>query len=167
VIRERLLALWDPFNRGTVAGDELRRAVCQASGATTVMDADSFFQVWNCHFRIHQQVMPLVEALLPRCKVALLSNCNDLHWRFIRPQIPVVERFCDRVLSYELGLAKPDPEIFRAALRRVGNPPPETCAFFDDMPAFVQVARTLGIQAEVFTDAANFRGQLARLGLTA
>ena len=107
----------------------------------------------------------LVEALLARYKVALLSNCNEMHWRFIRPQIPVVERFCDRVLSYELGLAKPDPEIFRAALRRVGNPPPDTCAFFDDMPTFVQVARTLGIRAEVFTDAANFRGQLARLGL--
>jgi putative hydrolase of the HAD superfamily len=167
VIRERLLALWDPFNRGTVAGDELRRAVCQASGATTVMDPETFFEIWNCHFRIHQEVMPLVEALLARCKVALLSNCNEMHWRFIRPQIPVLERFCDRVLSYELGLAKPDPEIFRAALRRVGNPPPGSCAFFDDMLPFVQVARTLGIQAEVFTDAANFRGQLARLGLAA
>jgi glucose-1-phosphatase len=167
VIRERLLALWDPFNRGTVAGDELRRAVCQASGATTLMDEETFFQVWNCHFRVHHEVMPLVEALLHRCKVALLSNCNDLHWRFVRPQLPLLERFSARVLSYELGLAKPDPEIFRAALRRVGNPPPEACAFFDDVPAFVQVARTLGIQAEVFTDAANFRAQLTRLGLAA
>jgi HAD superfamily hydrolase (TIGR01509 family) len=90
-----------------------------------------------------------------------------MHWRFLRPQIPVVERFCDRVLSYELSLAKPDPEVFRAALRRVGNPPPECCVFFDDMLPFVQVARTLGIQAEVFTTAAHFREQLARLGLTA
>jgi FMN phosphatase YigB (HAD superfamily) len=47
----------------------------------------------------------------------------------------------------------------------VGSPPPEACVFFDDVPSFVQVARSLGIQAEVFTTAANFRGQLARLGL--
>jgi len=167
VIRERLLALWDPINRGALAGDELRRVVCQASGATAVMDAETFFQVCCCHFRINQEIMPMVEALLARFKVALLSNLNEMHWRFLRPQIPVVERFCDRVLSFELGLAKPDPEIFRVALRRLGNPPPETCAFFDDMPSFVEVARSLGIQAEVFTDAANFQVQLARLGLAA
>jgi HAD superfamily hydrolase (TIGR01509 family) len=131
------------------------------------MDAETFFQVCCCHFRINQEIMPMVEALLARFKVALLSNLNEMHWRFLRPQIPVVERFCDRVLSFELGLAKPDPEIFRVALRRLGNPPPETCAFFDDMPSFVEVARSLGIQAEVFTDAANFQVQLARLGLAA
>jgi FMN phosphatase YigB (HAD superfamily) len=145
--------------------DELRRAVCQASGATTVMDAETFFQVWCCHFRINQEIIPMVEALLARFRVALLSNCNEMHWRFLRPQLPVLERFCDLMLSYELGLAKPDPEIFRVVLRRVGRSPPETCAFFDDMPSLVQLARSLGIQAEVFTTAANFRGQLARLGL--
>ena len=167
VIRERLLGLWDPCNRGALAGDQLRRAVSQASGATTFMDAETFFRIWTCYFRIHHEVLPMVESLLGRAKVALISNTNEIQWRFLRPQLPLLERFSDRVLSYELGLAKPDPEIFRAALRRVGNPPPESCAFFDDMLPFVQVARTLGIQAEVFTDAANFRVQLARLGVAA
>lgn len=59
------------------------------------------------------------------------------------------------MLSYDLGLATPDPEIFRTALRRVGRPP-ESCAFFDDVPTFVDAAAVLGI---------NFRVQLSRLGL--
>jgi putative hydrolase of the HAD superfamily len=164
VIRERLMALWDPLNRGTLAGDQLRRAVCQASGATTVMDAETFFEVWTCYFRIHQEVLPMVQALLARVQVALISNTNEIQWRFLRPQLPVLERFSALVLSHELGLAKPDPEIFRSALRRVGRPP-EACAFFDDIPAFVEAARALGIQGQVFTTAANFRIQLARLGL--
>lgn len=164
VIRERLLALWDPCNRGTLAGDQLRRAISKASGATTVMDAETFLQVWTCYFRIHQEVLPMVEGLLGRAKVALISNTNELQWRFLRPQLPLLERFSALVLSHELGLAKPDPEIFRTALRRVGRPP-EACAFFDDIPAFVDAARTLGIQGQVFTTAANFRVQLARLGL--
>jgi putative hydrolase of the HAD superfamily len=167
VIRERLLALWDPLNRGVLAGEPLRCAISRASGATTVMDAETFFQVWTCYFRIHQEVIPIVEALLSRVKVALISNTNEMQWHFLRPQLPLLERFSARVLSYELGLAKPDPEIFRVALRSVGNPRPEACVFFDDVPTFVQVARSLSIQGEVFTDAANFRGQLARLGLTA
>jgi putative hydrolase of the HAD superfamily len=165
-IRERLLGFWDPCNRGALAGDELRRAVGQASGATTVMDAETFFRIWTCYFRIHQEVLPMVEALLGRAKVALISNTNEMQWRFLRPQLPVLERFSALVLSYELGRAKPDPEIFRAALRRVGRPP-EACAFFDDVPAYVDAACALGIQGQVFTTAANFRVQLAplRLGL--
>jgi HAD superfamily hydrolase (TIGR01509 family) len=87
-----------------------------------------------------------------------------MQWHFLRPQLPVLERFSALVLSYELGRAKPDPEIFRAALRRVGRPP-EACAFFDDVPAYVDAACALGIQGQAFTTAANFRGQLARLGL--
>jgi glucose-1-phosphatase len=164
VIRERLLALWDPCNRGTLAGDQLRRAISQASGATTMMDAQTFFEVWTCYFRIHQEVLPMVEALLGRAKVALISNTNEMQWRFLRPQLPLLERFSALVLSYELGLAKPDSEIFRTALRRVDRQP-ESCAFFDDVPAFVDAAAALGIKGQVFTTAANFRVQLARLGL--
>jgi HAD superfamily hydrolase (TIGR01509 family) len=164
VIRERLLALWDPCNRGTLAGDQLRRAISQASGATTVMDAQTFFEVWTCYFRIHQEVLPMIEALLGRAKVALISNTNEMQWRFLRPQLPLLERFSAHVLSYELGLAKPDSEIFRTALRRVGSPP-DACAFFDDVSAFVDAAAALGIKGQVFTTAANFRVQLARLGL--
>jgi FMN phosphatase YigB (HAD superfamily) len=165
LIQQRLLALWEPFNRGTIAGDDLRRTVCQASGASTVMDQESFFQVWNCHFRIHHEVLPVVEDLVGRVKVALISNVNEMHWRFVRPQLPLLERFSDRILSYELGLSKPGPEIFRAALRRVGLPG-QACAFFDDVPVFVEVASDLGIQGRVFTTAARFREQLAELGLT-
>jgi HAD superfamily hydrolase (TIGR01509 family) len=128
------------------------------------MDAETFFRIWTCYFRIHQEVLPLVEALLSRAQVALISNTNEMQWHFLRPQLPVLERFSALVLSYELGLAKPDPEIFRAALRRVGRQP-EACAFFDDVPAYVEAARGVGVQAEVFTTAANFRVQLARLGL--
>ena len=164
VIREHLLGLWDPCNRGALAGDQLRRAVSQASGATTEMDAETFFRIWTCYFRIHHEVLPMVESLLGRAKVALISNTNEMQWRFLRPQLPVLERFSALVLSYELGLAKPDPEIFRAALRRVGRPP-EACAFFDDVSAYVEAACAVGIQGQVFTTAANFRGQLARLGL--
>jgi putative hydrolase of the HAD superfamily len=106
----------------------------------------------------------MIEALLGRAKVALISNTNEMQWRFLRPQLPLLERFSAHLLSYELGLAKPDPEIFRAALRRVGSPP-DACAFFDDVPAFVDAAAALGIKGQVFTTAANFRVQLARLGL--
>jgi putative hydrolase of the HAD superfamily len=164
VIRQRMLGLWEPCNRGTLAGDELRRAVCEAAGASTPMDPDTFFQAWNCHFRIHEEVLPVVEALLGRVKVLLLSNTNELHWRFVKARIPLFDRFHGLVLSYELLLAKPDPAIFHEALRRAGTAPDAT-AFFDDIPRFVAAACGVGIHGRVFTSAESFRAQLAELGL--
>jgi putative hydrolase of the HAD superfamily len=163
-IRERMLELWDGINRGDLAGDELRRAVCEAAGSNVPMEPEPFFALWNCHFRVHHAVLPLVEALLGRVKLVLLTNVNEMHWRFVRPLIPLLARFDDLVISYELRLAKPDPEIFQTALARLGLRAEET-AYFDDVQRFVDVASALGIRAHVFTDAPTFRTQLAELGM--
>lgn len=164
IIRERMLALWDPINRGTLAGDDLRLAVCRAAGAETPMEVDAFQALWNCHFRIHQAILPMVESLLEKVKVVLLSNVNEGHWKFLQPQIPLFRRFHDLVLSYQLRLAKPDAELFRLALVRA-QVSAERAAFFDDVPRFVEAASALGIHGRVFTDAPTFRSQLAALGL--
>jgi glucose-1-phosphatase len=163
-IRQGMLTLWDAINRGTLAGDELRRAVCRVAGADTPMAPDAFFEMWNCYFRIHHEVWPMVEALFGRVKVLLLSNTNDLHWQYLLPLLPQFARFDDLVLSHEVKLAKPDPEIFQLALRRA-NVRPDHAAYFDDVPRFVDAACALGIHGRVFTDAPTFRTQLAELGL--
>jgi putative hydrolase of the HAD superfamily len=164
LIRERMLALWDPINRGTLAGDELRRAVCRAAGSESAMAAEPFFDMWNCHFRVHHELLPMVDALLGKVKVLLLSNTNELHWDFVRPLIPQFERFHGLVISCELLLAKPDPEIFQIALERAAVPAQDV-AYFDDVPRFVEAACALGIHGRVFTDAPTFRAQLAKLGV--
>jgi FMN phosphatase YigB (HAD superfamily) len=164
IIRQRMLGLWDAINRGTLAGDDLRRTVCRAAGADTPMAPEPFFAMWNCHFRIHLELLPMVEALLGKVKVLLLSNTNELHWRYIKPLLPQLARFHDLVISYELLLAKPDPKIFHVALQRAGVTP-ERAAYFDDFPHFVEAACALGITGRVFTDAPTFRTQLAELGL--
>jgi putative hydrolase of the HAD superfamily len=163
-IRQRMLTLWDPINRGTLAGDDLRHAVCRAAGSETPMADKPFFAMWNCHFRIHHEVLPMVESLFGRVKVFLLSNTNEMHWRFVHPLIPQFERFDGLVLSCELGLAKPDAGIFKIALTRAGVRAQEA-AYFDDIQRFVDAAAALGIQARQFTDAPTFRTQLAELGL--
>ena len=90
-------------------------------------------------------MLPLVESLFGRVKVLLLSNTNVHPHRLVRPLLPLLERFDSLVLSYELGLAKPDPAIFAEALRRAGTAAART-AFFDDVEAYVEAARALGIR---------------------
>jgi FMN phosphatase YigB (HAD superfamily) len=163
-IRQRMLELWDGINRGDLAGDDLRKTICQVAGSNVPMEPEPFFAMWNCHFRLHHALLPMVEALLGRVKLVLLSNVNEMHWRFVRPLIPLFDRFDDLVLSYELRMAKPDPEIFQTALARSGLRAEET-AYFDDVQRFVDVASALGIHGRVFSDAPTFRTQLAELDL--
>jgi glucose-1-phosphatase len=163
-IRERVLKLWDPINRGILVEDDLRREICRAAGSATPMAAEPFRELWSCHFRVHQAVLPMVDALLGQVKVLLLSNTNELHWRFVRPLIPQFARFHAFVTSYDLHLAKPDHEIYQVALARA-SVTAEHAAFFDDVKPFVDAACALGIHGRVFTTADNFRVQLAELGI--
>jgi putative hydrolase of the HAD superfamily len=157
-----LAPLWEPCNVGRLAGDELRQAVAAAVGAP--IDTDTFARVWSCHFTVHEEVLPLVESLLGRVKVLLVSNTNATHIAALRPRLPILDRFDGLVLSHEVGVAKPAPAIFAEALRRAAAAPARA-VFFDDVAAYVDAARRLGLRGEVFTDAATFRAQLAALGL--
>ena len=163
-IHRRMLELWDSINRGSLAGDELRLAVCRVAGSEVPMNAEAFFALWNCHFRVHHEILPMVDSLFGQVKVVLLTNVNEMHWRFVRPLIPQFDRFDDLVISYDLRMANPDPEIFQATLARSKLRPEET-AYFDDVPRYIEVAGAMGIQARVFTDAPAFRTQLAELGV--
>jgi HAD superfamily hydrolase (TIGR01509 family) len=59
---------------------------------------------------------------------------------------------------------KPDPRIFEIALEKSGTAPKDT-AYFDDVAAYVEGARELGIRASLFESAASFPAQLRDLGL--
>jgi putative hydrolase of the HAD superfamily len=57
---------------------------------------------------------------------------------------------CDSVvLSFEVGAKKPDPEIYREALARVGNPAPGSVVFVDDQERYCDGARALGMQTRL------------------
>ena len=90
-------------------------------------------------------------------RVYLLSNTNDMHWRYTRDVLlPMdgltTDDFFERVfLSYEMGLAKPDPEIF-LQMMEAGNMEAADTLFIDDNRDNVEMARSLGIHAYQNTD---------------
>jgi putative hydrolase of the HAD superfamily len=62
-----------------------------------------------------------------------------------------LERYFDvLVISAEVGLRKPDPAIYELACDRIGLTP-EDCAFVDDLPRNVEVARELGMYGVLHT----------------
>ncbi|PTL81695.1 HAD family phosphatase [Vitiosangium sp. GDMCC 1.1324] len=153
---------WTAANRGLLGAEGIRRDVCGALGMD--LPADEFNALWSCHFTIHEAVLPRVEGLVGRVKLVLLSNTNVLHAAWLRPRLPILERFDSLVLSCEVGHVKPEPAIYKEALARAGCEPGEA-AFFDDIREFVQASSALGIRGHLFTTAATFDEQLKALGL--
>lgn len=145
--------LFDRFETGELMPDGFRAAVRGLLGSE-LADAD-IDACWNAMLgTIPPQRIELVERLKQRYRLLLLSNTNAIH-------IPAFEAIIARVLgisdfkalfhgayySCELGLRKPNPEIFHHVLVLHGADPASTL-FVDDSIQHVIGAREAGLVAE-------------------
>ena len=95
-------------------------------------------------------------------RIACLSNSNELHTPLHRASIhPHVDSF---FFSDEIGLVKPDREIFDHVVRNLAVSP-QRIAFFDDTPVNVDAAREVGMNAYVVDGITALKAQLQRLSL--
>lgn len=93
----------------------------------------------------------LIKDLRKKYNVYLLSNTNPSVMKWAQstdfsPEGKTISEYFDKCyLSYELGHAKPDREIFDLIVKDSGMNPEETL-FFDDGPANIEMAKELGFQ---------------------
>ena len=94
-------------------------------------------------------------------RLVALSNTDKVHWEFAFHAFPIFGLLDGWVVSYEEGIAKPDPALYRAVVERHcdGRLP---FLYVDDILENVETARSLGWQAEVFRDAAQFKEEIKR-----
>lgn len=95
----------------------------------------------------------MLKQLRKKYKVYLLSNIYDRAWehtlnQFEKAGISTDECFDHLFLSYEMGLAKPDPRIYQAVFEQTGIKPEET-AYFDDAPENIKAGAALGLDARL------------------
>ncbi|WP_205544211.1 HAD family hydrolase [Rubrobacter indicoceani] len=93
-----------------------------------------------------------------------LTNWSAELFGRARETFPFLGVFREIVVSGELGLIKPDLEIYGVLVDRTGLDP-GTSAFIDDSPANVETANRLGFTGIAFTDPPALRDDLAELGL--
>ncbi|MEM6262314.1 MAG: HAD family phosphatase [Bacteroidota bacterium] len=95
-------------------------------------------------------VIPGRLELIRRCKerydVALLSNTNAFHHKAFWPESePLLREFSRCFFSFEMGMRKPDKEIYHAVLEEMNWKPGETL-FIDDSGINIESAKEVGIQ---------------------
>jgi epoxide hydrolase-like predicted phosphatase len=92
-------------------------------------------------------------------RTGLVSNSMG-SGRYDRESFP--ELFDGVVISGEVGLHKPEPEIFRLGAERVGLPPQE-CVFVDDLRENCEGAEAVGMRAVLHRGADSTLPELERL----
>ncbi len=101
-------------------------------------------------------VVPEVLSVVRRARetgwtVGLLTNATSRLGADLR-LLELTDEFDVVLNSAELGVAKPDPVIFRLACERM-QVAPHACVFVDDTEANVVAAARAGLDAHVFEDA--------------
>jgi putative hydrolase of the HAD superfamily len=110
----------------------------------------------------------LVRALLPPYRVSILSNADRTLRDRLENGLGIAGLFDDIVCSAEVGWAKPEPEIYALACRRLGVGA-DACVFVDDYAANVAAAEAAGMQAVLYRvdRGDDLRAQLAAVGVVA
>lgn len=110
-----------------------------------VVPMDGFADWYFTHLRPNEDLFAYLRKLRDDGLLLALCTNNVREWEPLwRPMLPVDEVFEVVVDSAFVGLRKPDPEIYRLTLERLGTEPHRTI-FLDDMEHNVEAARALGL----------------------
>ena len=101
-----------------------------------------------------------------RVKLAVLSNTNAMHVRFLRRTWPLMNQLTNVFLSNEIGYRKPDPSAFQHVLDRIGTKA-EATLMVDDLERNIQAAKALGMLTLHVTSLEQAVKELATYGLVA
>ena len=142
------------YDNGNMTTEEFFSYIKETFGLT--ISFLQFKRIWTEIFTENKGVGDLIEQLKKDFTLFLLSNTNELHFTYIKERFPLVHKFDRWVLSYETGLSKPDPEIYRLALSQAGVKPEETI-FIDDIAGHVRGAQSVGIHAVEFKSVEQIR----------
>ncbi len=112
------------------------------------------------------QMLAVVKELGQGHRLALLTNNDLLLGETIDALFPALRELFGHHLyvSAELGLAKPDPEIFRAVCHKLAVRT-EAAFFIDDLAVNVAGAKEAGLEGHVFAGYRGFRDVLSRRGV--
>ena len=107
------------FDKGGISPREFYERIVKAVGAR--ISREKFFAIYNDIFWLNARAVEVLKRVKPTySKLLLLSNTDPERFGFVRKRFSQILIFDDYVLSYELGLVKPEPGIYREAARRAG-----------------------------------------------
>lgn len=156
---------WPNWQEGRISPHDWHLHLCQRLGIS--LDFEQFKSAWNSTLDLNP-ILPdtLFQRLSKSYKLALLSNTDPIHIPYVEATYSFLRYFPKpvRIYSCVVGVSKPNPLIFRAALQAVRTKATEA-VYIDDIAAYVDAARALGCTGIQFHNPEQLYADLAKIGV--
>jgi HAD superfamily hydrolase (TIGR01509 family) len=153
---------WGEFDRGTVTEAELIERLALRLGRSPE-DWKATLDAIRHSLVEKTDTVKLIRALRRRgISLYCLSNMPVDVYTHLKIQHTFWDAFSGIVISGEVKMMKPEPEVFHHLLSTFGIRA-EDSVFIDDLAANVEAARQTGMQAILFKDAGQCEQELASL----
>lgn len=148
------------YDRGFISYRDFSERTKQASEASQQTLDAIFLHRENRHK--NSDLLKHIQDLGEHYKISVLSNVGTAWIReeFLTPA--EVALFDDMVLSFEVGLSKPDSQIYLLACQRLGIEPQEAI-FVDDLEPYCQAAEAVGLRAVQYRDFQQYKADINAL----
>jgi glucose-1-phosphatase len=158
---------WPDWQEGRMSARDWYLNLSQRLGISLAFE--EFVKVWNTALDpdpIHPD--SLFEFLSKSYRLGLLSNTDPIHVAHMETTFSFFRYFPKpmRIYSCSVGASKPNPLIFREALRGC-KVTADQSIYIDDIPAFVEAARGLGCTGIQFRGPEELRKELEGLSIRA
>lgn len=153
---------WRMFDRGTLSESELIERLQLRLGATRP-EVDAILDAVRSSLVEKPESVELLRALQAQgTPLYCLSNMPASIYTHLRQRHSFWDAFSGIVISGQVQMMKPEPEVFRHLLDAF-NLRPEESVFIDDLPANIESAKQVGLHTIWFKDAAQCRRELQRI----
>ena len=154
---------WPDWQEGRISPRDWHLHLTKRLG--TSLAFEQFTGVWN---RVldptPMQSNALLETLAKSYRLGLLSNTDPIHVAHLEASYHFFRFFPARIYSCRVGASKPRPLIYREALRDCKVQAGEA-VYIDDVLAYVEAARRLGMAGVQYQSPEQLSGDLAGLGV--
>jgi glucose-1-phosphatase len=154
---------WLDWQEGRISPRDWHLHLAKRLGVSLTFE--QFSEVWNRALDpdpILAESFP--EKLSKNYRLALLSNTDPLHMSHEEARFPFFRFFPVRIYSYRVGASKPNPIIYREALKAC-KVQAEEAVYIDDVAAYSEAARRLGMTGIVFQSPEQLQSDLRDLGI--
>jgi len=156
---------WEEAKRGKISRDEFWIDRLSALGLYNKEERDEFIHRLFQTRGIRPEMRNLLTELKSVCRLAILSNTARQNFSLYLEERRGLNGLFDLVISSaEVGLAKPNPQIYLLTLERLGVLPGEAL-FVDDLVRNIQAAEQLGIGAILFSSPTQLRNEMMTRGI--
>ncbi len=154
--------LWELCDRNPLSDDEIRNLFkSRVKGFEREVDLlwDNITEVTG----VYDYSCGWIESLKKRgFSLYILSNFGKQAFESNAKIYPFLNEMDGRVVSYEIGYIKPEPEIYRHLFEKYGLNPAE-CVFIDDRMGNVEGAIKCGMKGICFRNYEQAAGELERV----